>query len=288
MYGTKEALVDNEDSSRVARYLGPARIVSGRVMVFVEALGVAAPKDITVQEKKKLKAVERSAKKVEEVQTAREQQSPARLQGPRLAVITAVGAFYEMLSATGRLPSKSAKEAQFILRSLFPHGPTYVTLAAPELWARVRRLMNRVEHEGLDKRLHTFANTEFLAAIHQAHDALGDAIGLDGRSTLPTTALADAIAAFQVAVAGYARALSASVEEDDPRTLQRFFAAVAPIDEFRSRQTGSTDTETDEEDDVVDEDSDEELVTVTPPTPPPAPIPPPEPPVVDPSLPTPS
>jgi hypothetical protein len=287
MHRTKEVHVDNEDSSRVAQYLGPARIASGRVMVFVEALGVAAPADITAQEKKKLKAVERSAKKVEDVQTAREQQSPARLQGPRLAMITSLGAFYDMLSATSRLPSESAKEAQFILRSLFPQGATYVTLAAPELWAHVRRLKNRVRQEGLDKRFQEFASTEFLAAIHDAQEALGDAIGLDGRSTLPTTALADAIAAFQVAVAGYTRTLSASVEEDDPRTLDRFFAAVAPIDEFRSRHTGSTDTDPDDdEDDASDEDTDEELVTVTPPAP--TPNPSPEPPVTEPTPPTPS
>ncbi len=63
--------------------------------------------------------------------------------------------------------------------------------------------------------------------------------GKKARELPSTTALQEALRSFSKAVAKYCRVLAANVEEDDPQSVERFRKAVAPIDEYRSRQTRS-------------------------------------------------
>lgn len=249
------ASMDNV-SVRIAAYITPIRIVSRKVMALATLLALALPSDASALLKKRMKSVGKAAKGVEAVQTARERGSPAKLQGPRLKFANAFGGLYEVLLAFGRIPAEISplgERASALATSLFPSGTAFTRLEAVEAWAHGKRLLNRIATEGLEPKIVDLVGPAFVMMIRDATRTLGEAIGAgaDQTTTPSSRALSEAVASFQTAVSAYVRALAAEVDEGDPKSVARFFSAVSPIDELRTRVNASGEEEETEEEDIL-------------------------------------
>jgi hypothetical protein len=240
----------------IASYGAPIKVNSMKVATLATLLVLAAPSDLGADGKKRLKLVTKAAKGVSSVQTARERGSAARLQGPRNKLAISFSALYEILGGLARIPAEVddvGRRAGAIQSSLFPDALTFTRLEAAATWAHATRLLDRIEEEGLEPQIEAMAGPAVLAWIRIALKELGMAIGI-GSEPVASTGSSDlmrAVTAFQNAVASYVRVLAAAVDEDDAKSVERFFKAVAPIDQLRSRANGSSEPDEEEETDVV-------------------------------------
>lgn len=242
----------------IASFTAPMRVSSRKVAPLMTLLVLSAPMDLSGDGKKRLKLVTKTGKAVASVQTARERGSAVRLQAPRGKVANAFSALVEILGGHARIPgevSAIGKRAADLSASLFPAGLGFTRLEAPETWAHSIRLLDRIEEEGLEAELNALAGPAALSAIRVAVKELGEAIGIGSEpvATTGSTDLMRAVAAFQSAVAGYVRVLAAEVDENDPKSVERFFKAVAPIDQLRSRANGGSEPVEEEEEPAVED-----------------------------------
>lgn len=241
-------------NQEIAAYTVTMRIPAPKVLVLTEQLVHGAPEDMTPAQKRRLKKVKTAAKAVERVQTARERGSPAKVQGPRLAFANAFTALHSFLVSYARLPVtviSDAGMAEAIASSLFPDGVAFTKLEAVDSYAHGTRLLHRIEDEKLEETIESLGGAPYLAAVRAAARSLGDALGVHAKAPpKPSSrALVEALVEYQSAVIAYARSLAADVDVDDEASVKRFFEAVAPIDELRSRPGG---TEVEEEPEVED------------------------------------
>jgi hypothetical protein len=273
--------MDGEKTTLIQTFVGLIKMLGSRAGVLVTALVLSAPKDLSSTEKRKLELLEKAGKKVDDILMARERASPARLQAPRAEMANAVMALYETLLGFKRLPGASSakgEECGRIASSLFPQGTLFVKASAPDLYGQVTRLIARIENEAIEKKLAKLIGPEFVGAIRETHHALGEAMGFGGAPVPGSTALAEALLEFQIRLAGYTRALSAEVDEFDEVSVTRFFSAVAPIDELRSRMSSGGDEEQEEEEDGEEPVSPPDAPVVSNPVSPNEPVEPAEPP----------
>ena len=90
----------------------------------------------------------------------------------------------------------------------------------------------------LDKELAAFAGEEFVAEVKRAHADYGAAIGATkakGAAADPTR-LAEPLRAVASAVTFYATQVAATVDPEEPATVESARASLAPIDVLRAGQ----------------------------------------------------
>ncbi len=258
----------------VATYTNNARFNTRHCTALAIQLERVAPADLTADQRAALEAVGKRAAEVDEVRKTRQRLSPPALQAARHGTASAWSALHSALVAMATLPSElgpEAAEAERLDSSLFPEGTSFGLLDAVGLWSHSRVLLERIEEEGVRGRIESLVSPLLLRAVNRAHDQLGESIGVAGTSTVPTPsprALLDASARFSYAVGAYARALSVGMEDTDEAALERFVAALSPIDALRV--TGKAD------DDASGEESTEPVVsapTTVVAAPAPAPVP---------------
>ncbi len=230
--------VEFADYVRGVRTSGPA------VAVLDARLDKAQPPDITAAEKKALKLVHQRAEEVAVVQAARDRLAPGRLRPLLLAFANDWSGVYEALGAKTRVPkeiSDVGERAEKVQVSLFPDGVSFTQLDAETAWSEGSRRLQRIDDEELEQELDALIGKEFVLAARKGTGALGAAIGTtDGAAESPSSsALQEAITRFGKAVGNYGRVLSASCDEDDEASVQRFLKAVSPLDMHRAMMRSS-------------------------------------------------
>lgn len=229
-------------------YTGNPRIAANVAISLARGLRQKAPTDARPEQLAKLQAVERSAEEVDVVINARDRTGAAAEGAARTDVTGALTAMESSLNATASLPdavSPAAAPAREVSATLFAGAPPLSAMSAKATWAHGKRVLQRIDEEGLEPKIVAAGAAAFLSNLRRAVDGLAIAAGLSGTAVDEPgkTALAQANETFRSAVGAYARALSADIDESDPATLQRFLNAVAPIDELRSKSDGDSDDE---------------------------------------------
>jgi hypothetical protein len=201
-------------------------------------LVLAAPPDLSPEQRAVLAAVGLRAEEVAAVQSERDRLGPARLRPVLSLYGNGWGAFHEALLAATRVPtdvSDRGARALAIADSLFPDGITFVQFESDAAWAEGKRRVDRVHKEGMKATIDELIGADYFAAAESVTAKLAEAIGT-GRSahvTPSSTALQEALGRFGRAVSYYARWLVHTCNEDDPASVERYLRAVAPIDQHR-------------------------------------------------------
>lgn len=156
------------------------------------------------------------------------------------------GALYYRIEACASLPNDEypdAAEATHILDTFFAEGLAFLLLPYETEWAESdKRLMQIDADSNLSKTLDRIAGTLYVAEIRKAHDLYGAALGTTAataQSEDSSLSLDGPLKAFRKGVAQYARALLATVDEDEPTTITALFNALSPLVELRDRLAAS-------------------------------------------------
>jgi hypothetical protein len=241
-------------STVITSYTGTVRVPVTKASALAAKLLVAAPADLSAEQRAKLQAVQVAGNACDDVLKARQRVGTGTVRTARLSVVTAWSSFDAALGAFATLPldvSPLGKDAAMLRESIFGEAETFIQLDGAAAWSASKRLLERIEEEGLEARATALGLSVFVTNARRANGLLGEAIGGVPSATAtapePTAhALMDARARFRSTVTTYARALSADVVDDDSPSIERFLRALSPIDEVRT-VSGSEDSEADQE-----------------------------------------
>ena len=154
-----------------------------------------------------------------------------------------------LASATRMVGTPEAARAEALLNTLFPEGLSFVSMKVEAEWIHSRFLLARIDGEGLADQLAALVTETCMANLRSAHAELGQVLGLvesegEGESAaevMPGT-VGEYLAELAEAIAGYGRVLVGGLRRKQPHTLERFKAAVAPLDAHcRASGLGSED-----------------------------------------------
>lgn len=183
---------------------------------------------------------------------ARRREPPTRYelrQPADLAVDTAWTALYDRLRAYAMLPvehTHEARQAQELLRTIFPDGLAFLRLPYEVQWAEGENRLRTIEQLRLTADLHRLAGAEFLTEVRRTHDIYGKVLGLvpspesrDARSgregdddlALDNATIRELRFALSRAIAQYALKIVALADDDDELVRR----VLAPIEDLRRR-----------------------------------------------------
>lgn len=221
-----------------------ARFRTGHCIPLSIELQKNAPEHLSELQRAALEAVAARAQEVAAVEVERQRRGPANLAEPRRSVITAWSTLQTILTALSGLPSSlpTGAEAARLRVVLFPSGLDFASHDAAAVWSESKRLLGRIDDEGLAGQVETLAHPDVLRAIREAQTALGVATGLGlPEASPPEKSLREALDRFAFAVSRYARALSIEVDDRDYDAAARFARALHPIDTYRITSARSDD-----------------------------------------------
>ncbi|AKU99268.1 hypothetical protein AKJ09_05932 [Labilithrix luteola] len=129
-----------------------------------------------------------------------------------------------------------AREARELHAVLFPNGTAFLKLPYAEQWAEGDALLSRLEAGDSERAIAKLGGKSFVDQVKTRHAEYGEALGVTKAkaAAADTASLAEPLREVQLAVAVYARVLSAAVqnEELDPNVAVQ---ALAPIAALRVR-----------------------------------------------------
>jgi hypothetical protein len=173
-----------------------------------------------------------------EASSQRELRQPADL-----ALDTAWTALYERLRAYAILPAElltEARQAQQLLRTLFPDALAFLRLPYEAEWAQSESRLRTIEQLRLTADVERLAGAEFLAEVRRTHELYGRVLGLPRpREPLPepelpldSATLRELRFALARAIARYALRIVAIFEQDG-ELLQQLLAPLQEVQELR-------------------------------------------------------
>ena len=143
------------------------------------------------------------------------------------------------------------KRAMEIHGMLFAEGLEFCLLSSPRMHAESDRRLLLIDERGLAKHLGRLVGEGFLATLRAAHEACGNALGMNEDLPVPATpvVIVEPLRVLADAIVGYALQLLA-LARHDPEKQDAIAIALAPIDEFRTaagRRVGEDDDDESEE-----------------------------------------
>lgn len=213
--------------------------VSG--ILVVNRIVLAAPGDLTSEQKKALRGVAVAKTEVERVREERAMRQPAKVRpfiGPFNASWSGLS---DVLGALATLPpdvgGKKSERAQKVRMTLFPEGGApFLQLDAETAWVEAKERLDRIARHDVGGELALLVGPEHVEAIKKTTAALGEILGV-GKTPRPapsSTAMQDALKALSRAVARYARKLLADVDDEEPSSVERFMRALGPLAEHKA------------------------------------------------------
>ncbi len=211
----------------------------------------ASPADASDGERAALERAVAAADAIEAILWERTQRAPAQIAPLRTELARSASALFGALTSLSAIAQGDrGARARAIVVGVFPDGVAFVQGDAYVGWSEATRRLGFVEERRLSAEIAAvLGGPELLVQLEAATAALGAALGL-GDTPRPITtpsALRSARQRYSRAVAAYCRVLAATVHEDDPASVARFMAAVAPLDEYRAlhARTPAEDPDTD-------------------------------------------
>lgn len=129
-----------------------------------------------------------------------------------------------------------AKRAAEIVSSLFGEsGLSFLTETYPEQHAIAESILRRIDTESLASDIDRLAGPEFLANVRAQHVVYGNMVAaMLKRENALSEDLSEHVQAMGQGLVMYATKVLASVDPDKPATIKAAYAALRPIDVFRS------------------------------------------------------
>lgn len=148
------------------------------------------------------------------------------------------GATRMRLQALAMLPPDRVPEAlraSILLVTLFgTDGLMFLREAYPVQWSTMDTLLKRIDADGLAKELDDLAGPVFLAQIRHVHPRYSAMVqAMLKRDTSSGQNLLDQVRAMQRAIVEYATKVAATVDEDDPETVDVARDALRAIEQLR-------------------------------------------------------
>lgn len=254
-------------------YLKPTRFSAARGVILAARLIKAAPVPLNPRPREALQRVRVTAVDLQTVATDTFFATQENLRPLDGRVDGGYMALREGLSALARLEGRpEAERAAVLLARVLPSGARFITASYEEQFFRSKITLERIDQEGLAAEIDELLGEAYLEYIRSAHDDFGEAMGLGEGEVAPEVSgsIREAIAALADAIADYGRILVGEVDLDDPESVARFRAAVAPIDRYRESRSRSGDAPRPEEPPVTDAPPEEDVQPTDPVPPVPA------------------
>jgi hypothetical protein len=252
----QEIVFTNAEPITFADYVDGVRVAAPYMKSMAMTLVNAKPSDLSAEEKRQLDVIVEVAKHGDDV--IDERQSVVGVRPWFIDFGNAWGGFNDALLAKSRLPAsmsdKGERAAKLNMR-LFPDGVMFVRRDSHAAWSDGDRRLALIAELGLEREIAAVIGDDHLDAARKATAALGEALGVGktAREAPKGSDLQETIGRFSREVARYARMIAASVDLDDPASVERFRNAVAkPIDTLRSRRGAADDEDTSLDAPVVD------------------------------------
>lgn len=143
----------------------------------------------------------------------------------------------EMLTLLPPDTYPDAKRAQEILESLFDEtGLSFLTQRYPEQYAIASSYLRSIDEDDLASDIDRLAGADFLANVRNQHQAYGKMVArMLERDNALGDDLSEHVRAMGQALVEYATKVLASVDRDEPATIQAALVALRPIDVFREK-----------------------------------------------------
>jgi hypothetical protein len=162
------------------------------------------------------------------------------------------GALRMRIEAWTMLPSSNpdAKRAAELLATLFgPDGLSFLKLTYAEQWSTADTILKRIVQDGLQKDIDHVAGADFLAHVRQQHTAYGAMVqSLMRRQQATSVNLNEHVRAMGRTIVDYSTKLLATIDEDEPESIEHARNALRPLDAYReaaARRNGKSGTSPD-------------------------------------------
>jgi len=148
-------------------------------------------------------------------------------------------ALHDLLAAWARLDgvAPEAAGAAAALAALFPDGLKFIKLPYQQEWSEAETRLARLADGGHDKAIAAVGGKPFLAFLHKAHAAYGEALGITAArapAAAPEAAvLRDAKATLADAMKEYLLVVAAHRRKKDPKTGALVDALLEPLATWR-------------------------------------------------------
>lgn len=205
------------------------------------ALIAASPKGLPALPRKALAKVRSSVLGLREAWIERSMAAKAEDKRPAdLALDTAWSACQARAESYTWLPADRYPEAVVAaeVRDIaFPDGLGFLKLAYEQQWAESERRLAALESSGRMADFERIVGADLLAELRRTHAEYGRVLGIT-KAAEPTTQvyLADRLVEVRVAMASYVLKVLATVDDDDPSSVESARRALRPIDVLRSSQ----------------------------------------------------
>ncbi|AKF08978.1 hypothetical protein [Sandaracinus amylolyticus] len=220
-------------------YVDAMRITADNAQPCARELVNHAPADADPREKKALRRVGDRASEIDEVLKERERDPGVKVRPVVTAFCNGWGGLSDAMLGLTRIPNERGERAAALHARLFPAGMLWLREDARTIWSQGNRLVQRIDEENLAREIDQLIGADVREAVTRVTNELGETIGVGRkrRESVSTTGVQEKLLAFSRAVAFYCRQLAANVDESDPKSIERFRLAVAPIDAYRSTRT---------------------------------------------------
>src|SRR5262245_44663004 len=154
---------------------------------------------------------------------------PQRAKLADQAIDAAWSGFFDWLSGWAKMPGLAkAKIAGDLSTKLFADGLKFVLLAYKLEWAESDARLLLIKQRKLDVEIKQLGGEDILKALHAAHKAYGEAIGITATPE-DSAKIRDALDGFTDALRAYVIRVSASVSKKDKKSPARAEALLKPI-----------------------------------------------------------
>lgn len=207
-----------------------------------QALVAASPKDMPVAVRKSAQKLDGVGKAAQAAWAARQRDlAPTTEEGSRgldVQADRAWAALRDRLLAYALLPPDEypkAGRAKELGGALFPEGLEFTQYTYPEQFAAMDTLLQRIEQEHLDKELEALCGADFLANIRRLHPRYRAMVQASLARSGSGENLSNHVRAIGQAIVEYATRVAATVDGDEPSSIERALAALAPLTNFREQ-----------------------------------------------------
>ena len=224
-------------------YTRPPRLDVRQAIALGIALLSAAAKPASAQVKKAAQLLRGCVLTLQAAWAARRRAEAAagRPQDKHLAdnrIDTAWGGLKARLDAYANLPADQvplAPRAAELSHLLFAGSLEFLTLPMEQQWAEGENILQRIAAGGLQAEIDLAAGREFLAEVQGAQAHYGEVLGITRQKPAEpkVDTLLDPLRQLTRAIGDYSLQVVASVDRDDPETVDRARVALAPLDRVR-------------------------------------------------------
>lgn len=145
------------------------------------------------------------------------------------------------LTSLGMLPESASprvERARSLLKMLYPDGRKFLNSPYVVEYAESQKRLDLIDKNNLGPEIDALCGPEFLPELRAAHEEYGRAVlsTLAGETSVIPNELRPYMASLSDSIVNYAIQVVATVDPDDPTTVERVRAMLRPMEVLREQQ----------------------------------------------------